>query len=278
VAAHAPEPLGLIAGRGELPLEVLREADRRGRPVVAVAFRDQTDPRVASAASVTWLHPGELGSGVSALREGGVAEAVMVGKVPKADLVADPAALRLDADALALLQGLADRQDDSILGGLADFLEARGIRLVPQADWLGALLGPPGVLGTVQPSEAQERDLAFALPIAKAIAGLDIGQTVVVRDGSVLAVEAIEGTDEAIRRAGSIASGACVVKVAKPSQDPRFDVPTLGPETLAVLIEAKASVLAYEAGCTLMLNRESVVARANHEGIAVVGLAAEGGA
>ena len=278
MASHAPEPLGLIAGRGELPLEVLREAKRRGRPVVAVAFHDQTDPGVESAASVTWLHPGELGSAVSALRHGGVAEAVMVGKVPKVDLVADPAALRLDADARALLQGLEGRQDDSILGGLADFLGARGVRLVPQADWLGALLGPEGVLGTVEPSEAQRRDLAFARPIAKAIAGLDIGQTVVVKDGSVLAVEAIEGTDAAVRRAGSITSGACVVKVAKPSQDPRFDVPTLGPGTLVALIEAKASLLAYEAGCTLVLNRARVVAQADREGIAVVGLAVEGGA
>jgi len=277
VAPPASEPLGLIAGRGELPLEVLREAVRRGRPVVAVAFHDQTDPAVADADQVTWLHPGELGSALAALQRGGVREAVMVGKVPKGDLVADPGALRLDADALAILRGLADRQDDSILGALADVLESRGIRLLPQADWLGSLLGGAGVLGAVAPSESQRRDLAFALPIAKAIAGLDIGQTVVVKDGAVLAVEAIEGTDQAIRRAGSIAAGACVVKVAKPSQDPRFDVPTLGPATLSALVEAKASALAYEAGCTLVLNRERVVAQADAEGIAVVGLTAEEG-
>ncbi|MGI9590372.1 MAG: LpxI family protein [Myxococcota bacterium] len=268
----------MIAGRGELPLGVLREAGRRGRPVVAVAFRDQTDPAVAEACPVTWLHPGEVSSAVAALREGGAWEAVMVGKVPKLDLVSDPAALRLDADALALLQGLADRKDDSILGALADFLEFRGVRLLPQTDWLGPLLGPEGVLGAVAPSEAQRRDLAFGHPIAKAIAGLDVGQTVIVKDGSVLAVEAIEGTDEAIRRAGALASGACVIKVAKPSQDPRFDVPTLGPETLAALAAAKASVLAYEAGCTLVLKRERVVALADEQGIAVVGLVAEEGA
>lgn len=278
MAATAPVPLGLIAGRGELPLEVLREARRRGRPVVALAFHEQTDPGLDAADTVRWLHPGEVGSGVAVLLDSGVREAVMVGKVPKVDLVANRGALRLDEDALALLQGLADRQDDSILGALADFAEARGIRLLPQADWLGPLIGAEGVQGRVAPSEAQRRDLAFALPLAKAIAGLDIGQTVAVKDGAVLAVEAIEGTDEAIRRAGAIASGACVVKVAKPSQDPRFDVPTVGPETLAALVEAKASVLAYEAGCTLVLKRERVVAQADAEGIAVVGLAAEDGA
>jgi DUF1009 family protein len=170
---------------------------------------------------------------------------------------------------------MADRQDDSILGALADFLHERGIRLAPQVDWLGPLMGPAGVLGSVAPSEAQRRDLAFGLRMAKAVAGLDIGQTVVVKEGSVLAVEAIEGTDEAIRRAGALAPGACVVKVAKPSQDPRFDVPTVGPATLSALIESRSSVLAYEAGCTLVLNRERVVARADREGIAVVGLDAE---
>ncbi len=278
MASNASGPLGLIAGRGELPLEALREAERRGRAVVAVAFHDQTDPGVADASSVRWLHPGELGAGLAALREGGVSEALMVGKLPKIDLVSGSAALRLDSDARTLLQGLADRQDDSILLGVADFLEARGIRLLAQADWLSGLLGGEGVQGAVAPSPAQRRDLAFALPIARAIAGLDIGQTVVVKDGSVLAVEAIEGTDEAIRRAGALASGACVVKVAKPSQDPRFDVPTLGPETLSTLVEAKASVLAYQAGCTLVLKRERVVAEADRQGIAVVGLSAEDGA
>lgn len=278
MASAAPDPLGLIAGRGALPLEVLREAGRRGRPVVAVAFRDQTDPGLEAADRVSWLHPGQIGAGLAALREAGVREAVMVGKVPKLDLVANPEALRLDADALALLAGLQDREDDSIQGAVADFLESRGVRLLAQVDWLGGLLGPAGVLGAVAPGEARSRDLAFALPIARAIAGLDIGQTVAVKDGAVLAVEAIEGTDEAIRRAGSLAPGACIVKVAKPRQDPRFDVPTVGPDTLDALVEAKAAVLAYEAGCTLVVNRERVVARADAEGIAVVGITAEEGA
>lgn len=278
MAGAASQPLGLIAGTGELPLAVVHTARERGRPVVAIAFHGQTEPSLEEHAAVTWLHPGEVGAAVAALRAAGVSEAVMAGKVPKVDLVAEPGALKLDAAGLEVLRGLGDRGDDSILGAVADHLERQGIRLLPQADWVPELVGGAGVLGAVAPSEAQRADVAFALPLAKAVAGLDIGQTLVVKDGAVLAVEAIEGTDAAIRRAGEIASGACVVKVAKPSQDPRFDVPTVGPGTLAAMVEAKAAVLAYEAGCTLVLNRDRLVSEADARGIALLGIAAGEGA
>jgi DUF1009 family protein len=266
--------LGLIAGGGALPLAVAHSARSRGRRVAAIAFRQQTDPRLEQGAEVTWLDPGQVGSALAALRAAGVREAVMAGKVPKSGLYAGPAALRPDAEARALLASLRDRRDDSILAALADFLEQRGIRLLPQAQLVPELLAGEGPLGRSEPGPAQRADLAFGFPIAKAIAGLDIGQTVVVKERAVLAVEAIEGTDAAIRRAGRIAPGACVVKVAKPKQDPRFDVPAVGPETLAAMLEAKAALLAFEADHTLVLERDALVQAADAHGIALVGVAA----
>ena len=199
--------LGLIAGRGSLPLEVARSARGRGRPVAAVAFHGQTDPKLAEEAEITWLHPGEVGAALAALRGAGAREAVMAGKVPKAGLYdgpAGPAALRPDAEALALFSRLRDRRDDSILAALAGLLEERGIRLLGQAELVPGLVGGEGPLGRTELGPEQRADVAFGFPIAKTIAGLDIGQTVVVKDGAVLAVEAIEGTDAAIRRAGRI--------------------------------------------------------------------------
>jgi DUF1009 family protein len=267
--------LGLIAGRGSLPLEVARCARGRGRPVAAIAFHGQTDPKLEAEAQITWLHPGEMGAALAALRGAGVREAVLAGKVPKAGLYAGPAALRPDADALALLSRLRDRRDDSILAALADWLEERGIRLLGQAELVPGLLGGEGPHGRTGLGPEQRADVAFGFPIAKTIAGLDIGQTVVVKDGAVLAVEAIEGTDAAIRRAGRIGPGACVVKVAKPRQDPRFDLPAIGPDTLAAMLEAKASALAFEAGRTLVLERAALLRAADEHGIALVGVAAE---
>lgn len=272
MGAAPSRALGLVAGQGELPLRAARSARANGRCVVAIAFPGRTDPALDDHAAVTWLHPGQVGAALVALREAGVREAAMVGKVAKADLVAQPADLHPDAEALRLLAGLRDRRDDSILGAIADLLEKHGIRLLAQVDLLPELVGGLGVLGAVEPTAAQRADVAFGFGVAKALAGLDVGQTVVVKDGAVLAVEAIEGTDAAIRRAGEIAPGACAVKVAKPSQDPRFDVPTIGPDTLAALRDAKAALLAFEAGRTLVLDRDDLAVEANAHGIALLGV------
>jgi DUF1009 family protein len=264
------ELLGLIAGQGVFPLEVARTAQRRGVRVACVALRDQTRPEIEDAVeSITWIYPGEVGAGIAAFRAAGVREVVMAGKVAKSDLFQNPDALRLDANASGLIGELADRKDDTILGKLADFFETVGLHLLPQYALTPELLVPAGVLTNTQPSDAQRADIAFGFPIAKAIGELDIGQTVVVKDRAVLAVEAIEGTDAAIRRAGAIAAGACAVKVAKPSQDPRFDVPTIGLGTVAVLAEAKIAVLAIEAGATVVLERDAVVREADAHGIAI---------
>jgi len=268
--------LGLIAGQGVFPLEVARTARSRGLRVACIALRDQARPELADAVeSITWIYPGEVGAGLTAFRAAGVRDVVMAGKVAKDDLIQNPDALRLDASATGILTEMGDRKDDTILGKLADFLETLGLHLLPQYAFTPELLASEGVLTRTQPTAAQRADIAFGFPIAKAIGGLDIGQTVVVKDRAVLAVEAIEGTDAAIRRAGGIASGACVVKVAKPSQDPRFDVPTIGPDTIAVLIEAKVAVLGIEAGATVVLEREAVVRAADQHGIAIVAVAAD---
>lgn len=263
--------LGLIAGEGAFPVEVARSAGQRGLRVACVALRGQADPRLEEHAwRVTWIHPGEVAVGIEAFRAAGVREAVMAGKVAKSLLYQDPEDLRLDRHAATLMDTLADRRDDTILSRAADFLEALGIRLLPQHAFTPELLVGEGVLTCKPLTPEQSADVAFGLPIAKAIGDLDIGQTVVVKDRAVLAVEAIEGTDEAIRRGGRIAAGACVVKVAKPGQDPRFDVPTVGPRTVAVLAEARVAVLAIEAGATVVLERETLVHEADAAGITVL--------
>lgn len=270
LSADAGGALGLIAGGGGLPLAMARSARRRGRGVSAIALRGQADPRLEEQVSeIAWLHPGEVGAMLESLHRAGVREAVLAGRMPKTLLYDEDATRHLDDRAIALLSGLADRADDSILGALADLLEDEGIRLLDQAELVPELIPGPGVLGAVAPSARQRADVAFGWPIARAIAGLDVGQTLVVKDCAVLAVEAVEGTDAAIRRGGEVTSGGCVLKVAKPRQDPRFDVPTIGLGTLEALADSGASLLAFEAERTLVLDRPELVARADAAGIAI---------
>lgn len=270
--------LGLIAGQGEFPLAVARSARRAGRRVACVAFRDLTDPGIAGVvANVTWIHPGEVALGLAAFRAAEVRDAVMAGRVPKTALFRNPDALHLDGQARALIAQLGDRRDDTILGMVASYLESLGIRLLPQWAPAPELLAPRGLLGARDLTPAERADVQFALPIARHMGAWDIGQTVVVKDGVVLAVEAVDGTNAAIRRAGGYAAGACVVKVAKPQQDPRFDVPAVGAGTLAALVDARASVLAIQAGATVVLEREALLRGADQHGIAVVGVMPEEG-
>jgi DUF1009 family protein len=290
VADGGEPPLGLVAGCGELPLAVARAARRRGRPVAAVAFHGHTDPALEARARVTWLDVGQVGAALDALERAGVEEAVLAGKVPKTGLFPGPgnlrpnaalrphaalqpdASLRPDATGRELLATLRDRRDLSILRAVAALLASRGIRLLPQARLVPELLGAEGTLGRCAPSPAQRADVALGFAVAKRVAGLDVGQTVVVKDGAVIAVEALEGTDAAIRRAGALVAGACVVKVARPGQDPRFDLPTLGPGTLRAAREARAAVLAFEAGQTLVLRARELAREADACGIALLGV------
>ena len=266
--------LGLIAGRGRLPLELARAARRRGLGVAAVAFHGETDPELAANVDrITWLHLGELAALLDALLAAGAEVVVMAGKILKTSLYGDLASLKPDARAIALFAGLRDRSDDAILGAIADILAGEGLLLRPQAELVPELLAQAGVLGGIAPGEAQRRDAAFGWRIAKALGQVDVGQTVVVRDRAVMALEAIEGTDAAIRRGALLGGpGVTVVKVAKPGQDPRFDLPAIGPDTLEVLVEAKAASLAVEAGRTLVVDRARVVELADAHGIALFGI------
>ena len=265
--------LGLIAGGGAFPLDVARSARRQGWDVVAIAFHDHTDPALDETAAVSWFHPGEVGAALTVLRGAGVRDAVMAGKLPKATLHARADVARLDDTARALLASTDARSDAALLNLVADFLGRSGIRLLPQTALVPELLAVEGLLGRRRPTPAESADIAFGSRVAKAIASLGIGQTVVVKDGCVLAVEAIDGTDATIERAGRIAAGGCVVKLAWPGQDPRFDLPAIGPETVRIAIAAGVAVLAFEAGRTVVLDRAAVVAAADAHDIALLGVA-----
>jgi len=270
--------LGLIAGSDRLPLELARSARDAGRHVVGLGFRELTDPALEGEVDdLVWLQLGQLDALLEALRGARLREVVMAGKVPKLLLFERGERVRPDARALRLVERLDHRADDAILSAIAAELEREGIRLLPQAALAPGLLAEPGPLGRIQPTEDQLREIAYAWPIAKGLAGLDIGQTVVVRDRAVLAVEAIDGTDATIRRGGELARGsACVVKVAKPRQDPRFDLPAIGLGTVESLAAAEVPVMAVEAGQTLVLERRALVERADAHGIALVGIEATG--
>jgi len=267
-------PLGLIAGEGRFPLELAQAIRNRGNRIVAVGLKGLSATTLEVFVDEThWLHLGELSSLLEIFRQAGSNCVVMAGKVPKTLLYGDPSRHHFDARALSLLAELKDRKDDSILSLLANFLEREGLHVCSQVEFVSDLLAPEGALGDVSVTPSQLRDIAFGWPIAKAIGALDIGQTLVVGNLAVLAVEAIEGTDAAIRRGGSLGKGcACAVKIAKPNQDFRFDVPAIGPETIEVLSDSGVFALAVEAGKTLVLGREETLRRANEAGIAIVGV------
>lgn len=270
--------LGLIAGDGRFPLEIARAARRSGFEVAAVAFRDVTERALETeVATVCWRRLGELQAALDFLREAHVREAVMAGKVSKTHLLSGLEGLAPDARAAALLSALPDLRDASVLGALAGTLEEEGIRLRPQAELVPELLPAEGILGRVHPTSVQWDDIAYGFGVAKELGALDVGQTVAVQGRSVLAAEAVEGTNEAIRRAGKLGRpGLCIVKVAKPDQDPRFDLPAVGLETLEACAEASAGALAVEAMQTVVLDRAELVRRADERGIAVVAVSGAG--
>lgn len=270
--------LGLIAGDGILPLEVAKGATASGHRVCAIGYPGITDPTLeAEVDHLTWLHLGELSALLDVFTRAGVTRAIMAGKVSKQHLYRDTSALCPDARALALIGQVPDLRDGSILAALAQLLAEEGVALLPQTRFCPHLVAKPGVLGRAIPTAAQWADIAFAWPIAKAIGGLDLGQSVIVESQAVLAVEAIEGTDAAIRRGGQLGrGGAALVKVAKPGQDLRYDVPTIGPGTLHAMLEANVSALAFDATCTIILARDELVERADANGIPIVAVGAQG--
>ena len=263
--------IGLIAGSGRLPHVILDEARRSGFRVAVCAIEGETDSSISAFGDIsTWVRLGQLGRLMKFFKDQGVKEAVMAGKITKTNLLKGD--IRPDFEMMKVLAKARNHSDDSLLGGIADHMSERGLRLLDSTAFLTeeALPGV-GVLTKRKPTKGETLDIEFGWRLAKEMGRLDIGQTVVVKNQAILAVEAIEGTDQAILRGGILGSGGVtVVKIAKPRQDMRFDVPAVGPATLNALIQAKARVLAFEAKRTILIDRKEFVERAERHKIAVV--------
>ena len=298
--------LGLIAGNGRFPFLLLDAARAQGLSVVVAAIREETDPeidrRAAADAGITvhWLSLGELSRLIDTFQKEGVSKAVMAGQVKHKQIFSS---IRPDWRLAKLLLNLRTRNTDMLLGAVAKVLGDEGIELISSTQFLEPLLAQEGVLTARAPSDEERKDIEYGLGVARAVAGFDIGQTVVVAAQACVAVEAMEGTDATIERAGdlmrsleddastldhpgdkdpspgtpTLARQLTVVKVAKPNQDMRFDVPVIGMRTIATMVRAGATCLSVEAGRTLLFDREALLSRANQEGIAIVAMPVNSG-
>lgn len=264
-----PQKIGLIAGNGQFPLIFAENARRAGLSVIAVAHTGETPPELSDKVDeILWIRVGQIGKLISFFKKAGVTDAVMAGGIRKTRLFE----MRPDFRALTLLARLKEKKDDALLRAFAGELEREEIRIRASTLYLSSILAVDGEM-TRPLTKAEREDIAWGWPLAKQIGGLDIGQCIVVRDGVVLAVEAIEGTDATIRRGGALGKEkAVVIKICKPQQDLRFDIPAIGPGTIQAMIEVAASVLAVEAGKTLLLEKEKLLREAASAGIAVVGI------
>jgi len=268
------ETIGLIAGNGRFPLIFAQTAKREGVRVVAVAHRGETDEAIDGVAdAVTWVRVGELGKMIRTFRDAGVRRAVMAGGLSKAGVFRGGLP---DLRGAMFLARLRSFRDDALLRGVASEFESDGIEIVPSTTFLSTIVTHEGTLGSHAPKKREWQDVAYGFRVAKEIGRFDVGQSIVVRGGVALAVEGMEGTDACIRRGGELGhGGAVVVKVAKPGQDLRFDVPAVGPRTIATMREAGARVLALEAGRTILLDREELLSAADAASIAVIGVTDE---
>jgi DUF1009 family protein len=267
---HALDQLGIIAGNGVYPHVLARAARSAGvRKIIAVAFSGETDPKLTELVDeVSWLRVGQLNRLLSTLQNAGVREAIMAGQIGPHNLFD----LRPDWRALLLLAKLKRRNAESIFTAIAAELDKAGVTLLPATTFLEESLAPKGLIAGPKLSRHQKSDIDFGWDIAKQIASLDIGQTLIVKHGTVLAVEGFDGTNETIRRGGALGrSGAVMIKVSKRNQDMRFDVPVIGVETMRVAAETKIRVIAVEAGQTLLLEKEAVIEFARDAGISLAG-------
>lgn len=263
--------IGIIAGSGQFPLLFARAARAQGRQVYVAAHKGETSPEMAAVADgICWVKLGQLGKVISFFRKEGVEEAVLLGAITKTRIFKD---IWPDLKGLTLWNRIKIRQDDQILRAVAEALQDEGIKILESTLYLQHLLFPKGVLTKKKPTREQLADIEFGWRMAREVGRLDIGQCVVVRDRAVLAVEAIEGTDAAILRGGSLGKEqAVVVKVKKPGQDFRFDLPAIGIRTIESMEQVKAQVLAVEAGQSLLFDGAAVIERADRAGIVVVGV------
>jgi DUF1009 family protein len=268
--------LGLIAGNGRFPFLVLDAARGAGHDVTVVALKDETFPELADlaarppAAQFHWISLGQLGTLLALFKDAGVTQAVMAGQVKHARLFSVMASA--DATLLGVLMRLKTKNTDGLIGGIADAMRDKGIELLNSTAFLTPLLAKDGVLTRRAPDADEQADLTFGYRIGDAIAALDIGQTIAVKSAAVVAVEAMEGTDALIARAGQLAgAGVRIVKVAKPNQDMRFDVPVVGVSTIEAMKAAAATILSVDAGKTLMIDGDAIVRAADEAGICIIG-------
>jgi DUF1009 family protein len=267
--------LGLIAGNGRFPFLVLEAARAQGHQVTVIAtkeeaFKDLEAAAHKSGSAIHWISIGELGTCIRLLTDAGVSHAVMAGQVKHTKIFSG--GIRPDATFMGVLARLAFRNTDGLIGAVAGVLRDNGIELIDSTALLQPMLATPGVMTERAPTAEERDDFEFGYRMADAIAGLDIGQTIAVKHKAVVAVEAMEGTDEVIGRAGFLAGdGVRIVKVAKPNQDMRFDVPVVGLATIQAMRRAGARALSIDAGKTLMFERDAMLASANEAGITIVG-------
>jgi len=269
--------LGLIAGNGRFPFLVLEAARAQGHDVTIVAVREETFPELGEAAgrhgtAMHWVSLGQLGTCIRVMKDAGVTHAVMAGQVKHTKIFAG--GIVPDLTFMSVLSKLRSRNTDGLIGAVAQALRDKGIELIDSTSLLRPLLAKAGVLTRRAPTGEEQEDVAFGCRMADAIAALDIGQTIAVKHKAVVAVEAMEGTDEVITRAGQLAgAGVVIVKVAKPNQDMRFDVPVVGVATIEAMRAAGATALSVDAERTLVIDGDAVFAAANDAGIAMVGRA-----
>ena len=273
------ERLGLIAGNGRFPILLAQGAREAGMEVIAVGFRGETSPELEKyVARLHWVGIARIGRWIKALKKEGVTKAVMAGGVRKANMYTPWRLVRYLPDLRTVrfwYRTLRDKKDHTILEGLADELARDGIELQSSLNYMDEHIAREGCLTKREPTPAEWTDIEFGFRLGKEMARLQVGQTIVVKEQAVIAVEAIEGSDEAIRRGGRLGRGnIVVVKVSKPGQDLRFDVPTVGTNTIKTLKEARVSVLALEADMVLMLDKPEVIAAADKAGIAIVAVKA----
>ncbi len=263
--AGSDRAVGLLAGSGAFP-EVIAEAVKaRGQQLVCVQVAGQSAVLSGLADHYRLCGPGALSEVVATFLTHRVTGLLVAGQFPRAELLAEGDALRE-----RLMQTAPDRCDGTLFNSLAALLAEHGINLLDQAHYVGELLAPPGVITSRAPTPEETADLEFGRSVARRLADLDVGQTVVLRRGVILAVEAAEGTDLTIRRGGAMARGVVVVKASRNNQDPKFDIPAVGPETVAVMREVGASALGVDARRTLLLQRERLAASADQAGITIV--------
>ncbi len=267
--------IGLVAGRGIYPLKVLDGAKARGVSLVVAAFEGETEARVAARGQPTeWLRVGQLGKLISFFKKAGVQEAIFAGQITPKRLFD----LRPDWKALWIMARLKERNAVTLFGAVVAELAKAGVKVLPATTFVEDHLASRGILAGPNPPNHLSSEIAFGWPLAKAVAKLNIGQTVVVKKGTVMAVEGFEGTDEALRRGGKLAGGdAVAIKVTAPGQDMRFDVPVIGPRTLQAAAEGKLSVLVVESGKTLILEMEEVRKLAVRHKITVWGASGKAG-